>query len=40
MAPIVSIEQVTKCFGALRVLDDISLDVQPAERVVVIGPSG
>jgi ABC-type polar amino acid transport system ATPase subunit len=40
MAPIVSIEQVTKCFGTLRVLDNISLDVQHAERVVIIGPSG
>jgi len=40
MPPIVSIESVTKNFGALRVLDNISLQVQPAERVVVIGPSG
>jgi ABC-type polar amino acid transport system ATPase subunit len=40
MTPIVSIEGVTKCFGTLRVLDDISLHVQPAERVVIIGPSG
>jgi ABC-type polar amino acid transport system ATPase subunit len=40
MAPIVSIEHVSKHFGALRVLDDISLNVEPGERVVIIGPSG
>jgi polar amino acid transport system ATP-binding protein len=40
MAPIVSIQGVSKHFGAVRVLDDISLDVEPGERVVVIGPSG
>jgi ABC-type polar amino acid transport system ATPase subunit len=40
MSAIVSIENVTKFFGSLRVLDNISLPVQPAERVVVIGPSG
>jgi len=40
MEPIVSIERVTKDFGPLRVLDDISLTVDPGERVVIIGPSG
>src|SRR5438105_8048793 len=40
MAPIIQVEAVSKYFGALRVLDDISLNVEPAERVVVIGPSG
>ena len=40
MAPIVSIENVTKDFGALRVLNGISLSVEPAQRVVLIGPSG
>jgi ABC-type polar amino acid transport system ATPase subunit len=40
MAPIIQIEAVSKYFGALRVLDNISLNVEPAERVVVIGPSG
>lgn len=34
------IENLTKNFGDLLVLDDISLDVQEGERVVVIGPSG
>src|SRR5215216_6802572 len=40
MTPIVAIEGVTKFFGTLCVLDNISLQVQPGERVVVIGPSG
>ncbi len=40
MAPIIQVEAVSKYFGALRVLDNISLNVEPAERVVVIGPSG
>jgi ABC-type polar amino acid transport system ATPase subunit len=40
MEPIVSIEHVVKTFGSLRVLDDISLAVEPGERVVIIGPSG
>jgi ABC-type polar amino acid transport system ATPase subunit len=40
MGPIVSIEHVVKDFGSLRVLDDISLAVEPGERVVIIGPSG
>jgi general L-amino acid transport system ATP-binding protein len=31
---------VSKSFGALRVLHDISLQVEPHERVVVFGPSG
>jgi ABC-type polar amino acid transport system ATPase subunit len=40
MPPIVQVEGVSKYFGSVKVLDDISLSVQPAERVVVIGPSG
>jgi ABC-type polar amino acid transport system ATPase subunit len=38
--PIISAEQVTKDFGALRVLDSITLGVRRGERVVMIGPSG
>jgi len=40
MAPIVQVEGVSKYFRNLRVLDGNRLNVQPAERVVVIGPSG
>ena len=40
MSASVCIEGVTKFFGSLRVLDNISLQIQPGERVVVIGPSG
>jgi ABC-type polar amino acid transport system ATPase subunit len=40
MAPIVSVESVSKHFGSLRVLDDLTMHVESGERVVVIGPSG
>jgi ABC-type polar amino acid transport system ATPase subunit len=40
MEPIVAVERVSKSFGQLKVLDDISLTVNPGERVVIIGPSG
>ncbi len=40
MAPIVSIENITKDFGPLRVLDGISMSVEPGQRIVIIGPSG
>src|SRR5436190_292698 len=40
MAPIISVENVSKHFGSLRVLDDLTLHVESGERVVVIGPSG
>ncbi|HEU0104019.1 MAG TPA: amino acid ABC transporter ATP-binding protein [Mycobacteriales bacterium] len=38
--PLVLLEGVQKSFGALQVLFDIDLTVQPGEVVVVIGPSG
>lgn len=38
--PIVRFEEVTKAFGDLVVLNQLSLDVAPAEKVTVIGPSG
>lgn len=39
-APIISIQNVWKFFGQLTALHDVSFDVQPGERVVIIGPSG
>lgn len=36
----VRFENVRKAFGSLVVLDDLSLEVAPAERVSIIGPSG
>jgi polar amino acid transport system ATP-binding protein len=37
---VVHVSHVTKSFGSLRVLDDISFDVERGEVVVVIGRSG
>jgi ABC-type branched-subunit amino acid transport system ATPase component len=39
-APILSIEALVKRFGGLLVLDDVSLDVAPAQIHGVIGPNG
>ncbi len=36
----ISISGLTKSFGKTAVLEDISLDIAPGERVVIIGPSG
>ena len=38
--PIIEVVNLTKKFGDLLVLDDISESVQEGEKVVVIGPSG
>jgi polar amino acid transport system ATP-binding protein len=37
---LIKLEQVTKKFGALTVLDDVSLSVNPGDIVAVIGRSG
>ncbi len=38
--PIVEIRNVSKSFGTVEVLRDVSLEVEPGQTVSVIGPSG
>ncbi|MDD6180856.1 MAG: amino acid ABC transporter ATP-binding protein [Desulfovibrionaceae bacterium] len=38
--PVIRIEHVWKYFGELPALQDVSLEVFPGQRVVIIGPSG
>jgi polar amino acid transport system ATP-binding protein len=38
--PIIQIENVTKYFGTLKALNNVSITIQTGEKVVIIGPSG
>ena len=38
--PIVQIKNITKSFGSIKAVDDVSLDVEKGEVIVIIGPSG
>jgi ABC-type Fe3+/spermidine/putrescine transport system ATPase subunit len=40
MQPFVSVQRVTKRYGARPVVDDVSFDVQAGDSVVIVGPSG
>ena len=40
LTPAIRYKQVSKWFGTLQVLKDVTLDVAPGEVVVVCGPSG
>ena len=36
----IEIKNVSKFFGTLKALDNVSIDVYDGEKVVIIGPSG
>jgi polar amino acid transport system ATP-binding protein len=38
--PIINIDNVSKSFGALEVLKDLSFSVASGEKLALIGPSG
>jgi polar amino acid transport system ATP-binding protein len=38
--PIIRIDGISKSFGAFRVLDSLSMQVMPGEKLALIGPSG
>ena len=40
LEPIIQIKNVSKFFGPLKALDNVSMTVDQGEKVVIIGPSG
>lgn len=38
--PLISVKNLVKSFGSNTVLNDITTDIYPGEKVVIIGPSG
>ena len=40
MTPAVSFANISRHFGAVRAVDDVSLDIQPGEFFAMLGPSG
>ncbi len=40
LQPIVRFKEVSKAFGELVVLDQLDLEVAPAEKITIVGPSG
>jgi branched-chain amino acid transport system ATP-binding protein len=40
MSPVIRLENVSKSFGALRVINDLSLEVAEGEALGVLGPNG
>ncbi len=38
--PMIRIDNITKTYGPLTVLDGLSMDVMPGEKLALIGPSG
>ncbi|RUW94977.1 ATP-binding cassette domain-containing protein, partial [Mesorhizobium sp. M8A.F.Ca.ET.023.01.1.1] len=39
-APIIKVDAISKSFGAFKVLDGLSMQVMPREKLALIGPSG
>lgn len=40
MTPLVQVKRVSRLFGSMRALDDVSLDIAPKSYTVLLGPSG